>query len=59
VFGKVVEASVVDENDWIRVANILMRYYYHVQDPESLSDEEWANYYNELIWIRKKEAQTS
>jgi hypothetical protein len=28
----------------------------HIADPDSLSDEEWANRYKELEWIRKAEA---
>jgi hypothetical protein len=28
----------------------------HIADPDSLTDEEWAMRYNELVWIRNKEA---
>jgi hypothetical protein len=30
--------------------------YYLKIDPDTLTDEEWAMRYNELLWIRKKEA---
>ena len=29
----------------------------HIVDPESLSDEEWAARWQELVWIRKKEIE--
>jgi hypothetical protein len=28
----------------------------HIQDPDSLTDDEWAMRLKELEWIRKKEA---
>ena len=31
----------------------------HIQDPDKLSDEEWAMRMEELRWIRKKEAQSN
>jgi len=31
-------------------------YYMHIQDPDSLSNDEWAMRLKELEWIRKKEA---
>ena len=43
------------EKEWLRIANAMIRYYFHL-DPDILSDEEWAMRYNELIWVRKKEA---
>jgi len=44
-----------EEKEWLRIANAMIRYYFHL-DPDILSDEEWAMRYNELIWVRKKEA---
>jgi hypothetical protein len=29
----------------------------HIQNPDSLTNEEWAQRYNELAWIREKEAK--
>jgi hypothetical protein len=34
-----------------------MRYYLHISDPDSLSDEEWAMRLKELEWIRNKEKE--
>ena len=34
-------------------------YYMHIADPDSLSDEEWAMRYQELLWIRKAEAKAN
>jgi len=31
----------------------------HIASPEELSDEEWAARWQELVWIRKKEAESS
>lgn len=42
----------------MRIANAQLRYYMHISDPDSLSDEEWAMVYNELKYIRKKEAES-
>jgi hypothetical protein len=39
------------------MANAQLRYYMHVSDPDSLSDEEWAMLVKELEWIRKEEAK--
>ena len=40
----------------MRIANAQLRYYMHIPDPDSLSDEEWAMRYRELEYIRMKEA---
>jgi len=34
-----------------------MKYYYMHIVMDYLSDEDWAMCYNELVWIRKKEAK--
>lgn len=39
------------------MANAQLRYYMHISDPDSLSDEEWAMRFKELEWIRKREAE--
>ncbi len=31
--------------------------YYLKRDPDTLSDEEWATKWNNLLWIRKEEAK--
>lgn len=41
----------------MRIANAQLRYYMHIPDPDSLSDEEWAMRYRELEYIRMKEAE--
>ncbi|MGN0187425.1 MAG: hypothetical protein ACI392_06750 [Paludibacteraceae bacterium] len=46
-------------NDTLRIANAQLRYYMHVSEPDSLSDEEWAMRLKELEWIRRKEAETN
>ncbi|WP_157207141.1 hypothetical protein [Mariniflexile maritimum] len=55
--GKALEAAaVVDEHqEWVRIANAQLRYYLHIQDPDSLSDTQWAQHIKELHWIRKAE----
>jgi len=30
-----------------------------IPDPDSLPDEEWAMIYEELVWIRKNEAEAN
>lgn len=37
--------------------NAKLRYYLHIPDPDSLSDEEWALRLAELDWIWKKEEE--
>ena len=32
-----------------------LRYYLHVEDPESLDDQEWAMRVRDLEWIREDE----
>jgi hypothetical protein len=49
----------VDRHDFWRIANAMLRYYMHIADPDSLSDEEWCARYKELEWIRKEEAEVS
>lgn len=39
------------------MVNAQLRYYMHISDPDSLSDEEWAMRLKELEWIRKREAE--
>ncbi len=41
--------------NFIRLVNAQLRYYMHINEPDLLSDDEWASRFNELIWIRKKE----
>ncbi len=43
----------------MRIANAQLRYYMHILDPDSLTDEEWAMRLAELRWIREKEAEAN
>ncbi len=45
--------------DGIRKVNAQLRYYMHVSDPDSLTDEEWAMMIRDLEWIRKEEANAN
>ena len=38
----------------MRIMNAQLRYYFHI-DPEALTDEEWADRYCELKYIREEE----
>lgn len=44
--------------DWVRKLDTQLRYYLHI-DPDSLTDWEWAMRVNELMWIRKQEAEAA
>ncbi|MCM1035537.1 MAG: hypothetical protein NC038_05515 [Paludibacter sp.] len=41
----------------MRIVNAQLRYYMHISDPDSLTDEAWAMRLRELEWIRQKEAE--
>jgi len=43
------------ERDWLRVQNAQLTYYFHIPDPNLLSDQEWAAKVAELKYIRKLE----
>lgn len=34
----------------------MLRYYFHI-DPDTLTDDQYAMRFNELVWIRKEEAK--
>lgn len=40
----------------VRISNAQLRYYMHIADPDSLTDEEWAMRIKELEFIREMEA---
>jgi len=42
----------------LRKSNAQLRYYFHIQNPEDLSDEEWAMRVRELEWVRTQESKT-
>lgn len=42
----------------MRKSHAQLRYYFHIPDPEDLSDEEWAMRVRELEWIRREESKT-
>lgn len=44
------------ESEMVRIVNAQLRYYMHISDPDSLSDEDWAMRFKEIEWIRKREA---
>ena len=46
------------ESQVTRILDAQLRYYFHIQNPEDLTDEEWAMRVAELHYIRKKEANT-
>ncbi|MBS1745754.1 MAG: hypothetical protein JST21_06265 [Bacteroidetes bacterium] len=50
------DARINETTDSIRISNAQLRYYMHIQDPDTLSDEEWAMRLQELKWIRDKES---
>lgn len=45
------------EGEFIRKVDAQLRYYFHIQNPEDLTDEEWAMRLKELEWIRREEAK--
>jgi len=49
----------VSDGEWIRKINAQLRYYFHIPNPDSLTDEEWAQSIKELEWIRKEEARAN
>jgi len=34
-----------------------LQYYLHITHPEDLSDEEWAQAFQNLVWVRQEEAK--
>lgn len=56
---KVIEAANGSfESNWIGYMDTVMQYYLCI-DPTQLSDEEWAEKYEQLKEIREKEAKAS
>lgn len=45
------------QRDFVWLVNTEMRYYLGIQDPDALSDDEWAKTLKTLQWIRSKEAE--
>ncbi|MBP3354438.1 MAG: hypothetical protein J6L02_07305 [Bacteroidales bacterium] len=43
----------------LRIVNAQLRYYMHIPNPDSLSDEEWAARFRELEFIRREEAKAN
>lgn len=41
----------------IRQIDAQLRYYLHIRRPELLSDTEWAQRFQDLVWIRREEAK--
>jgi hypothetical protein len=37
--------------------NTQLRYYLHIDDPDALSDDDWASSWQALQWIREQEAK--
>jgi hypothetical protein len=42
----------------VRLINAQLRYYYKI-DPDTLTDEQWAKMWQDLSWVRRKEADES
>jgi hypothetical protein len=49
----------VKEADFVLMINAQLRYFMHIPDPDSLSDEQWTMRFKELEWIRRQEAEAS
>ena len=49
----------VNAGDGLRQLNAQLRYYMHIADPDSLTDQEWAMRVKELEWIREEEAKAN
>ena len=58
VNGHVCYLDPAEGRDWVRKLDTQLRYYLHI-DPDSLTDWEWAMRVNELMWIRKQEAEAA
>ncbi|GAA5096924.1 hypothetical protein GCM10023210_31320 [Chryseobacterium ginsengisoli] len=43
----------------IRIYNALLTYYMHIPNPDSLSDEDWAERLQDLEFIRQQEKKAS
>ena len=43
------------ENNWIGYVNTMLQYHLHIAEPDSLTDEEWAEKFKQLEDIRKRE----
>jgi len=50
---------VVADGDGLRKLDAQLRYYMHIADPDSLTDQEWAMRVKELEWIREEEAKAN
>ena len=46
----------VAHNGYMQI-DVQLRYYLHINNPDELTDEEWAIQTKSLEWIRKKEAK--
>ena len=49
----------VADGDGLRKLDAQLRYYMHIADPDSLTDQEWAMRVKELEWIREVEAKAN
>lgn len=47
-----------EKAEWWRIANAMIRHHSHI-DPDSLTDEEWAMHFNDLLFIRAKESENN
>jgi len=52
---KALDSARISAGEYIRKADVQLRYYLHVEDPESLDDQEWAMRVRDLEWIREDE----
>jgi hypothetical protein len=49
----------VGENEFLRKQEAMLKYFFKIQNPELLSDNEFYENWEQLVWVRKFLAKTS
>jgi hypothetical protein len=51
---------VSDRTSFLRLVDAMIRYYYGIsqEQVDQLTDEEWAEHFADLKWLRQKEAES-
>jgi hypothetical protein len=51
---------VSDQTSFLRLVDAMIRYYYGITQEavERLTDDEWAQHFADLKWLRQKEAES-
>lgn len=44
-----------DAPGWIDKVNAIIRVHFGIKNPDELSDEEWAKYYQDYMWVKEYE----